>query len=207
MCQRVLEVHGGCWISCEYASIAFTSDIKLTRTIFKTVGENFPPMTDIRPNEIGVWMKTRRLWIDIPIANIDSYTIAWWSWWVALQPEERKQHVVGNDANPLTMPTIDMDWKKLRKTGKNGLSLVMVTLIWWGKMSSCSEEWKMAVMDVCGSIGCLGDSGAVVPLNIPLGSSNTPSLAARRPSRERKCVRPRDEDFEERPKKKGRSRR
>jgi hypothetical protein len=88
-------------------------------------------MTDTRPNEIGVWMKTRCLWIDIPIANIDSCTIAWWSWWVALQPEERKQCVVGNDANLLTMPTIDMDWKKLRKRGKNGLSLVMVTLIWY----------------------------------------------------------------------------
>jgi len=151
-------------------------------------------------------MKTRRLWINIPIANIDSYTIAWWSWWVALQPEQRKQCVVGDNAESLTMPTIDMDWKKLQKTGKNGLSLVMVTLIWWGKMSSCSKEWKMAVMDVCGSIGCLGNGG-VVPSNIPLGSSNALNIAARRPSRERKRVRPRDEDFEEWLKKKGRSRR
>ena len=171
----------------------------------QTTGANFPPMTGIRPSEIGTWMKTRGTWIEIAIEDINIFSEAWWTWWSALQPENRSQD---------TIPTVDMDWKKLRKTGKNGLPLVMLTLTWWGKASGCDEEWRRAVKDVHASINCMKDqcAGEARPSNVPLASSSianstTYSIAAGRPVRDRKRVRPRDEGYEGRPKKMVKSRR
>jgi len=164
-------------------------------------------MIDKRPTEIGVWMKSRRTWIDIPIENKDTFALAWWSWWSALQPEARVCGAADDGHPNLTRPATNMDWKKLNKLGKNGLPLVMITLTWWGLASSGGEEWKRAVVDVCAAINCFGRSGtnlAIAPSNIPLVGSSTVNATSGRPPRERKRVWPRDEGYEEPPKKKGR---
>jgi hypothetical protein len=116
-----------------------------------------------------------------------------------LQPENCSQD---------TIPMVDMDWKKLQKTGKNGLPLVMLTLTWWGKASGCDEEWRRAVKGVHMLINCMKDpcAGETQPSNVLLAissiaNSTTYSIAAGRPVRQWKCVHPRDEAYEGQPKK------
>jgi hypothetical protein len=100
-------------------------------------------MVNIRPAEIGIGMKDQKTWIEIAIKDIQSFSAAWYVWWAALQPDQCKD----DDIECMHEPTADMDWRKLKKTGKNGLPLVMITLVWWGSMSGCSEERKRAVKD------------------------------------------------------------
>lgn len=177
-------------------------------------------MTDIRPKEIGVWMRSRRTWINVPITDNDAFEQAWWSWWYALQPEARKLGTGSDAYQHMSAPAAEMDWKGLKKTGKNGLPLVMISLAWWGQalnevlsggrtlsgQASSEEGWRRAVVDVCASINCLGSICVDVGPSNPLASSSTANVNAGRPVRERKRVRPRDEGFEEPAKKKGKSR-
>jgi len=171
----------------------------------QTTGGHFPAMTDNRPKEIGVWMKTRRTWMDIDIADIDMFSAAWWSWWKALQPDVRTCET----AEDMIAPTDDMDWRKLKKLGKNGLPLVMVTLSWWGRASSCGTGWKMAIRDVFDSITCMhrSISSQTTSPDMPLGGLSGANVEAGRPVRERKRVPARDEGYEEQPRKKAKSRR
>ena len=160
-------------------------------------------MTDNRPEEISIWMKSRRTWINIPIKDNTAFSVAWWSWWFALQPESRR---VTSDGY-MSRPAADMDWRKLNKLGKNGLPLVMITLTWWGEALSGGDEWKKAVVDVGAVIACLEQSGTisdVEPSNNALASSSTANATTGRPVRERKRVRPRDDGYEDVPKKKSR---
>ncbi|KIM87301.1 hypothetical protein PILCRDRAFT_3801 [Piloderma croceum F 1598] len=185
------------WGDCVNAFFAFLMDAG-----FPAAGGNFPPMVNVRPAEIGIWMKDRKTWIEIVIKNIQSFSVAWWTWWAALQPDQCKD----DDVERMHEPTADMDWRKLKKTGKNGLPLVMITLVWWSSTSGCSEEWKRAVKDVCASINCM-DGSSIVSAETgetPLCGSSTANVAAGRPVRERKRVRPDDEIYDELPKKKGR---
>jgi|SRR5882762_3958575 len=89
-------------------------------------------------------MKTRRIWVDVDIGNIDGFGEAWWLWWGALQPDEQTNMI---DEMMIT-PTDNMDWRKVRKMGKNRLPLVMVTLSWWGRASMCGEGWWTTVRDI-----------------------------------------------------------
>jgi hypothetical protein len=162
-------------------------------------------MTDNRPKEIGVWMKTCRTWMDIDIADIDMFSAAWWSWWKALQPDVRTCET----AEDMIAPTDDMDWRKLKKLGKNELPLVMVTLSWWGRASSCGTGWKTAIQDVFDSITCMhrSISSQTTSPDMPLGGLSGANVEAGRPVREHKRVPARDEGYEEQPRKKAKSRR
>ena len=62
------------------------------------------------------------------------------------------------------------------------------------------------VKDVCASINCMDGSSIVLAETgkTPLCSSSAVNVAAGRPVRERKRVRPDDEIYDELPKKKGR---
>ena len=140
------------------------------RAHFPDSGPSFPHAAGVRPAEIGMWMKNRRPWKDVDIADMAGFEQHWWNWWCSLQPDTRN----ANDA-----PTIAMDWQKLQKTGRNGFLLVMMSLAWWGKASSRDEGWRKAVAEVGAVLHCIvGGSGAVrgvttPPRHGPLGSSST----------------------------------
>jgi len=65
--------------------------------------------------------------------------------------------ISSTDANLVT-PSSTMDWDALRKPGCNGIILVMLSLTWWGKVSSANEEWRLAVTDVTAALCCLCES-------------------------------------------------
>ena len=52
-----------------------------------------------------------------------------------------------------------MDWSDLRKPGKNGFLLIMVSLMWWGKNSDRDWQWLDAVVDVTQVLTCLNAPG------------------------------------------------
>src|SRR5882762_8891654 len=126
-------------------------------------------------------MKTRHIWVDVDIGNIDGFGEAWWLWWGALQPDERTNMI---DEMMIT-PTDNMDWRKVRKMGKNRLPLVMVMLSWWGRASMCGEGWWTTVRDIFNSIICMGRSETESMLMLLVGSSGA-NVDAGRPVRERK---------------------
>jgi hypothetical protein len=118
------------------------------------VGPAFPSATDTRPPEIGIWMKNRRLWKDISILDKEKFSGQWWNWWISLQPEPRAH----SDRNNIALLTVEMDWSKLQKPGKNGFLLVMISLVWWGKVSDMDGGWLKAVIDVIAVLRCMQES-------------------------------------------------
>jgi hypothetical protein len=77
--------------------------------------------------------------------------VDWWRWWGSLQPEDR----VCEPHGQLQTPSINMDWEELQKPGRDGFLLVMMTLTWWGKLSSTDSEWMWAVRDASAVLHCL----------------------------------------------------
>jgi hypothetical protein len=75
----------------------------------------------------------------------------------------------------MDVPTVDMDWTKLRVPGQNGFLLVMVSLTWWGMFSGHSDEWRLAMTDVTVALTCMC---AQTPAAASVGST---SLKRKRP--------------------------
>jgi hypothetical protein len=102
-----------------------------------------------RPAEMTKFINTGRKWyvplhIESPGRKEDegSFAAAWWSWWAAIQPEERW----GN------LPTM---------YGRTGLMLVIGCLAWWGA-SERGEEWEAAISALKGLLEDLLKSGLLV---------------------------------------------
>ena len=87
------------------------------------------------------------------IADSEKYGQQWWSWWGSLQPEWRMRNHTGR-------PVIGGcgEWEVLKKPGKNGLRIVLLSLAWWGLRakdrtledfsSAALKEWSSAAKDV-----------------------------------------------------------
>lgn len=56
-----------------------------------------------------------------------------------------------------------MNWDSLQKPGRNGLLLVMMALVWWGKASANCRGWKTAVIDISTVVCCMIDSSEPSP--------------------------------------------
>ncbi|KAI0281132.1 hypothetical protein BGY98DRAFT_902412, partial [Russula aff. rugulosa BPL654] len=80
-----------------------------------------------RPREISVWMKNGRRWTDVDLDDTERFGKQWWDWWHSLQPKSRIRRYQSRS----TSPTLEMDWSGLQKPGKNGILLVMISLVWW----------------------------------------------------------------------------
>ena len=144
---------GGGWLACVQEFVNFQR-----RAGFPDVGPSFLPAADIRPPEIAAWMKNRRPWRDVEIADVEEFRRKWCTWWNSLQPSSRISETKGETLPP----TVDMDWSRLQKPGKNGFLLIMLSLVWWGKASNRDEAWSAAVADVSTVLRCLqGAPGAV----------------------------------------------
>jgi hypothetical protein len=85
-------------------------------------------------------MKVARPWKDMPVADVSEFRAKWVQWWSCLQPSSQLAGV---------------NWEPLRKPGKNGFLLVMMSLVWWGKATHADEEWKKSVADVTRVLRCM----------------------------------------------------
>jgi hypothetical protein len=168
---------GKAWLGCLQSFIEFQRQAG-----FPDAGPCFPPSTDIRPREIGVWMKNGRRWKDVEIIDIERFSRQWWGWWYSLQPKSR----IRDDKGDLTSPTPDMDWSDLRKPGKNGFLLIVISLAWWGKVSNQDGNWTKAVKDVTEVLSCIQRASSGAPKVNPLqGSSNANAAGSIRSKRSR----------------------
>lgn len=79
------------------------------------------------------------------IEDVAAFKQQWWKWWTAIQPKWRADIFV----NGRPVQRGDGDWLELRKPGKNGLFLALLTLFWWRRLESPpSQDWLDAVLDV-----------------------------------------------------------
>ncbi|KZP06894.1 hypothetical protein FIBSPDRAFT_693525, partial [Athelia psychrophila] len=80
-----------------------------------------------RPEEVKGWIKAHQLFEKPPPYHRD-FSASCISWWMHLQPLWQT-----NDGNiPHTVYTCDDgDWGTLKKTGKNGIFMVLLVMSWW----------------------------------------------------------------------------
>ncbi|KAF7980387.1 hypothetical protein HWV62_38180 [Athelia sp. TMB] len=86
-----------------------------------------------RPEMIGWWMKSHRPWKLVPLKDAKGFGTQLLHWWSSLQPDS---------------PGPESDWSKLCKPGKNGMLLLFIGLVWWGKVARETEEWKVATTQI-----------------------------------------------------------
>ena len=169
---------GDRWLSCLESFFEFQRQAG-----FPESGQSFPPFTNVRPLEIAVWMKNGRHWQDADIIDVDTFGRRWWAWWNLLQPKSR----IGDEDSP-QLPTSEMDWSGLRKPGKNGFLLIIISLVWWGKGSNQDEQWIKAVTDVTAVLSCLNSISGPVVADKPKAKMSSAANAAGpiRPKRSRR---------------------
>ncbi|KAF8898176.1 hypothetical protein CPB85DRAFT_1439994 [Mucidula mucida] len=104
------------------------------------------------PSVIADFMCQRRNWSEKwPVGDLDVFSPLFWKWWRSLQPNTRIHE------DRLIKPDF-VDWDSLQdKSGRNGMSLVIGALLWWGEAvsdltdeagSARREDWVLAVADV-----------------------------------------------------------
>ncbi|KAJ6463637.1 hypothetical protein C8R47DRAFT_1225128 [Mycena vitilis] len=122
-----------------------------------------PNKVDECPQEISGWMQCGRKWgtpmklaaVVGPSTLEGSYGHQWCDWWEQGQPAARKKGRGRLDKIPKGQ------WQELaRMTGRNGMSLYVGTLLWWGEAAAACEsseellgDWRLAVEDVSAVLG------------------------------------------------------
>ena len=101
-------------------------------------------MTDVRPVEVGEWMRASRPWKDMPVSDLVALKMKWRAWWAKLLPA-------------------DAAGESLRKPGRNGFLLLIVSLAWWGNAASADEEWRDVVRQVVEALRNLQVAGGKLP--------------------------------------------
>lgn len=98
-----------------------------------------------RPAQIGKWVKAARQMNKPPSLAASTYPKQWAQWWSGLQPSWRR----GDGLLPSPLYVCDQgEWGPLRNCGKNGLGMVVLSLVWWGRALGKTPIWTAAVMDV-----------------------------------------------------------
>ena len=131
-------------------------------------------MTEVRPVQVGQWMRASRLWKDMPVDDLADLKMKWRMWWAKLLPA-------------------DAAGESLRKPGKNGVFLVIMSLAWWGNAAGADEEWRNVVCEVVEALRNLRVAGGKQPVGViqsrkrkRQGDEDTCNDA--RPSRQTKSV-------------------
>ena len=98
------------------------------------------------PEEIHQWLKYGRQFDKPPlIEHSKDYGIAWLAWWRSLQPKWR----IGDGILPPAVYSCEsLDWGALQKSGKNGLFIMLMGMVWWGRSGPLTVDWRAAVTDV-----------------------------------------------------------
>ena len=111
---------GVSWLKCLQAFIDFQK-----RASFPKMGPSLPPSTSVQPPEIAVWMKYGQHWKDYKLNDVKKFGQQWWDWWHSLQPKARAHRYQNHSTSPMS----DMDWSCLQKLGRNGIQLLIISLI------------------------------------------------------------------------------
>ncbi|KAF9470362.1 hypothetical protein BDN70DRAFT_766460, partial [Pholiota conissans] len=83
-----------------------------------------------RPAEIGWWMKNARKLNRSPkISKPADFILSWRQWWVAMQPECRRDGTTWPPTHDLSGG--DDHWAKVSYSGPNGFFLLILSLSWW----------------------------------------------------------------------------
>lgn len=101
------------------------------------------------PDQIKWWIARKRSYDLLPsIPDIHQFGKAWLQWWAALQPPWRKP-IGGSALPPAVYTSGDDNWGSLRVSGKNGVIILLISLVWWGRAGgSLTQDWKLAVSDL-----------------------------------------------------------
>ncbi|KAH9886768.1 hypothetical protein C8Q73DRAFT_657877 [Cubamyces lactineus] len=103
--------------------------------------------TEHRPSEVSHWLRVlrRNLLRPPPIADEVEYCESWQRWWSGLQPSWRNQ----TEDQPL-VPADRGEWGPLECPGKNGLLIILLSLLWWREAATDStlDRWHAAIADV-----------------------------------------------------------
>jgi hypothetical protein len=102
--------------------------------------------TKDRPSQVAWWIGRAHVYTKIPpITSHKNYRIQCMKWWNHIQPSWRKTTNLG-DIMPLSV--YDGQWEPLRRSGKNGILLVLMVFSWWGHEDSVSEDWIALMADL-----------------------------------------------------------
>ncbi|KAK7057369.1 hypothetical protein R3P38DRAFT_2759634 [Favolaschia claudopus] len=106
--------------------------------------------TKQRPSEVKGWIQRKRVGGPQPsITDVFGFSVTWWMWWVAMNPEWRTR--LNNGRRLSRADETEGDWSELRaQTGPNGLLNVLICLRWWKAAERVVEcgDWNEAVEDV-----------------------------------------------------------
>lgn len=110
------------------------------------------PKSTKRPAALAQWIQSKRVtsgpvWDGLSVGDVSEFAGIWWEWWRAIQPAGRTTSESGS------LSRVDgLDWKRLHKSGPNGLLLVLVVLVFWRNMARgdkvAAGKWGEAVEDV-----------------------------------------------------------
>ncbi|KAF7969250.1 hypothetical protein HWV62_27834 [Athelia sp. TMB] len=135
---------GDLWCNCVSAFLAFERSRGFSM-------KSYQLPTTKRPALIKKWLNLHRPssganWDALGNGDGAAYGVAWWAWWVEIQPKGRRSEgefaLARRDAGPLS-------WRCLSKSGPSGLLLVLVSLLWWKMMvGNADDNWREAVVDV-----------------------------------------------------------
>ncbi|KAJ6517935.1 hypothetical protein C8R47DRAFT_933869, partial [Mycena vitilis] len=103
------------------------------------------PMPKMRPKQVAGWVaRARTGGPNPPVDDVISFSVAWWKWWVAINPPWRQT----DDGRRLKKEG-GGEWGAAAQTGPNGFLSVLVCLRWWrDAVRGDEKEWKEAVEDV-----------------------------------------------------------
>jgi hypothetical protein len=136
------------------------------------------PRSEIRPEEIGAWMKEHRKPGDNNkiLPNFGERLLAWWR---NIGPEFRREPRPEDLAEGEQWPPQSMtgwewqDWMGLRSSGNNGIILAVQALTWWGQFIvntgagdglgageaalATNEGWQYLLGDMLYALRCMTD--------------------------------------------------
>lgn len=131
---------------------------------------------DVRPKEIAHWIKSYRHYDKPPLYH-DKYGATCIAWWMHIQPAWRKSE---GDLPHAIYACDDGDWGALRKSGKNGVFMVLLSVAWWARgLGKVSPLWVSMVTDMRRALESMTESrDALAAETRNMGASTRP-----RPSR------------------------
>ncbi|KAF8229716.1 hypothetical protein L208DRAFT_1211437, partial [Tricholoma matsutake] len=87
--------------------------------------------TALRPKEVQWWIKCKKLIGVLPhIEKLSEFGAVWMQWWANMQLSWRE-----GDSLAKILP-MDVDWDPIHRGGSNGLSLIVMALLWWIKLTN-----------------------------------------------------------------------
>ncbi|KAI0044426.1 hypothetical protein FA95DRAFT_1468255, partial [Auriscalpium vulgare] len=113
------------WISCVTNWLALEQEVGDDKSHWLNVDMR------VRPKEVHEWFKSGRKLEKPPhISNVKTFAIRWRAWWTSMQPTWRLPDE--RDGWPLLRAEHpDESWSGIRKAGKNGFVVILITLMWW----------------------------------------------------------------------------